>query len=286
MLEGIKARAEQQARLMASKSQPKNETSPQLNQTVCSKCNGAQGVLRTWYEDKDFTKLVDGEWITETRQIKCESWEWCTCYLQKRTLAASKITEDFKEKGFKNFSLNGRPDIVKELFQVARDYALKFKEIRKERRNSIAFLGNPGVGKTHLLMAVCNNLMHQNIPVIYFPWVEGWNEIKDDFDLLNKRVNMLKECDLLFIDDLFKGRPMDEQGRGGPTPFQLEQLFGIVNYRYLEKKPIMISSEWSFEKIVKLDEGIGSRLVQMCKDYTVEVEGNPFELNYRLVEGD
>lgn len=240
--------------------------------------------MHTWHEDKAFTKLIDGEWITETRPVKQESWEWCSCYLQKRTLSASKITDDFKEKGFKNFVADGRPEIVKVMLETAKDYTKKFESIRNERRNSIAFLGNPGVGKTHLLMAACNNLMYQNIPVIYFPWVEGWNEIKDDFDLLNKRVNMLKECELLFIDDLFKGRPMDEYGRGGPTAFQLEQLFGIVNYRYLEKKPIMISSEWSFEKIVKVDEGIGSRLVQMCKDYTVEVSGDPFQLNYRLLE--
>lgn len=249
---------------------------------ACSKCNDTQGKLSIWYEDKEFHKFIDGEWKKEVRNVKCESWQWCECYYQKRVLTASHITDDFKEKGFKNFVLADRQEVVKQMFETAKRYVLAFDGIRNQKKNSIALLGNPGVGKTHLLMAACNNLMAKEVPVIYFPWVEGWNEIKDNFDLLNQRVNLLKECELLFIDDLFKGRPLDENGKGGPTSFQLEQLFGIVNYRYLEKKPIMISSENSFEQILKIDEGIGSRLYQMCKDYTVEAQGSPFDLNYRL----
>ncbi|WP_081924383.1 ATP-binding protein [Brevibacillus borstelensis] len=280
MLEDIKARAEQQARLTASKqraSQP--NTQVKEPSTTCSKCGGKEGTLNIWYEEREFTKLVDGEPVKEKREVKCESWTWCECYYQKRVLTASRITEDFKEKGFKNFFVDGRPPIVREMFEKAKRYVRSFEGIRKQRRNSIALLGNPGVGKTRLLMAACNNLMAKGVPVTYFPWVETWNEIKDDFDLLNQRVNLLKESELLFIDDLFKGRQ-------APTPFQLEQLFAIVNYRYMEKKPIMLSSERSFADMLKIDEGIGSRLYQMCKDYTIEVQGDPFELNYRLVEGD
>lgn len=214
-----------------------------------------------------------------------ERWRFCECYWQKRVLATSKITDEFKEKGFKNFVLDGRPEIVRVMYGTAMRYVKEFEAIRNERRNSIALLGNPGVGKTHLLMAASNNLMSKGVPVTYFPWVETWNEIKDDFDLLHQRVNMLKGCELLFIDDLFKGRPQDEYGRGGPTAFQLEQLFVIVNYRYMERKPIMLSSEMTFKQILKIDHGIGSRLFEMCKGFTVESEGgDPFKMNYRLIE--
>lgn len=280
LMQQIQARAEQ-ARLMASKQRvsQSSQSEKASSKTNCTKCNGEEGKLNIWYEEREFTKWVDGEPLTEKREVKCESWTWCECYYQKRVLTASRITDDFKEKGFKNFSLDGRPPIVREMFETAKRYVRSFDEIRKQRRNSIALLGNPGVGKTHLLMAACNNLMAKGIPVTYFPWVETWNEIKDDFDLLNQRVNLLKECELLFIDDLYKGRE-------APTPFQLEQLFAIVNYRYMEKKPILLSSERTFEQMLKIDEGIGSRLYQMCRDYTVEIQGNPFELNFRLVEGE
>ncbi|HZG16933.1 MAG TPA: ATP-binding protein [Candidatus Bathyarchaeia archaeon] len=271
---------------MVSKQHASQLNTQQKEQTTCSKCNDQEGKLNIWFEEREFTKWVNGEPITEKREVKCESWTWCECHYQKRVLNASRVTDDFKAKGFKNFRVDGRPPVVREMVEMAKQYVRAFEEIRSQRRNSIAMLGNPGVGKTHVLMAACNNLMAKGVPVTYFPWVETWNEIKDDFDLLHKRVNLLKDCELLFIDDLYKGRPMDEHGKGGPTAFQLEQLFAIVNYRYMEKKPILLSSERSFEQILKIDEGIGSRLYQMCRDYSIEIQGNPFELNYRLAEGE
>ncbi|MFD2118157.1 hypothetical protein ACFSTH_11715 [Paenibacillus yanchengensis] len=30
-------------------------------------------------------------------------------------------------------------------------------------------------------MAVSNNLLDRGVEVVYFPWVEGFNSLKDDF---------------------------------------------------------------------------------------------------------
>ena len=135
-------------------------------------------------------------------------------------------------------------------------------------------VGRVGAGKTHLLMAISNNLLAKGIEVIYFPWVEGFNEIKDDFSKLEEKMSRLKKCDVLFLDDIFKGRE-------NPTAFQLEQLFGLVNYRYLNKKPVLISSEKTIAELLAIDEGIGSRLYEMCENYKVVIEGDA-KLNYRL----
>jgi DNA replication protein DnaC len=110
------------------------------------------------------------------------------------------------------------------------------------------------------------------VGVIYYPWVEGLNDLKDDFSQLNEKVKQLKEIEVLFIDDLFKGRKT-------ATDWQLEQLFEVVNYRYLNHLPILISSERDIDEICGEDEGIGARIYQMSKDLKGE-EG----LNYRLEE--
>lgn len=134
-------------------------------------------------------------------------------------------------------------------------------------------LGNSGSGKTHLLTAISNNLLDKGILVLYFPFVEGFNELKSDFDDLNNRIERMQKTDVLFIDDLFKGRKDN-------TPFQIEQMFGVINYRYINHLPILISSEKTIEDLLRIDEALGSRIYEMCKDYTVEVigEGN----NYRM----
>jgi DNA replication protein DnaC len=225
----------------------------------------------------------DEEWVLiqefdETGKLIKDFARQCECAVKKRVrrlMSSSRITSEFQQKTFKNFEQKGRPEIVQRAYKKAYDYVLAFGEIRRSRRNSVALLGRPGCGKTHLLMAVANNLLSKGIEVVYFPWVEGFNEIKDDFDKLEERITRLKRCEVLYIDDMFKGR-------GKPTDFQLEQLFGIINYRYLENLPIMVSSDRSVEDILNIDEGTGSRIFEMCKDYRVTLAGG-HELNYRLL---
>jgi DNA replication protein DnaC len=117
--------------------------------------------------------------------------------------------------------------------------------------------------------------MKKQISVLYFPFVEGFNDLKDDFDLLEEKLTKMKRVGVLFIDDLFKGREV-------PTPFQLEQMFGVINYRYLNHKPIMVSSEKTVDELCDIDEALGTRIYQMCKDYTVVIKGDRKTLNHRL----
>lgn len=206
-----------------------------------------------------------------------EVWRFCNCAERKRVkrlMEFSQITEEFKKKTFSNFQVKGMNELVSEAFYTARTYVLQFPKIRNTRRNSIMFVGRSGSGKTHLLMAVSNNLLSKGIEVVYFPWVEGFNNIKDDFSKMEERINRLRNCEVLFIDDMFKGRKE-------PTAFQIEQLFGLINYRYLHNKPILISSEKSIAQICNIDEAIGSRIVEICQDYKVAITGGT-ELNYRL----
>ena len=58
-------------------------------------------------------------------------------------------------------------------------------------------------------------------------------------------------------------------------------MFEIINYRYLNYLPIIVSSEFTIDKILGFDQGVGSRIYEMCKDYIVEVEQD-IRNNYRL----
>ncbi len=83
---------------------------------------------------------------------------------------------------------------------------------------------------------------------------------------------------MLFIDDLFK--PVN--GKPRATDWQLEQMYSVLNYRYLNHKPILLSSELTIETLVRVDEALGTRIYEMCSDYLVIIKGATYELNHRL----
>ena len=186
-----------------------------------------------------------------------EVWKECECVNYKRVqrvMKSSRITAEFQKLLFDNFTLDKRPQSVRKAFAQAKYYVKHFEELRGKRQNSIGFHGNPGTGKTHLLMAVANALMAKGVGVLYFPWVSGTNElrasIKQDGAYL-KKLQTMQSIDVLFIDDLYKGRKY-------PTDFQTEFLFDAVNERYLRHLPILLSSEKTPDDIMNMTDDDGN----------------------------
>lgn len=206
----------------------------------------------------------------------------CKCVKNDRMnklLKSSEITDEFKKLGFGNFQTGGKPQSIIDAYETSYEYFCNFIENKSKKQNSIALLGNPGSGKTHLLTAVSNNLMRkQLVAVLYFPFVEGFDDLRDDFDLLKQKLEHMKTIDVLFIDDLFK--PVN--GKPRASKFEIEKMYAVINYRYLNKKPILVSSELTVDELIKVDEALGTRIYEMCEDYIVQIVGDPMELNHRL----
>jgi DNA replication protein DnaC len=190
-------------------------------------------------------------------------------------LRQCEITEEFARLRFKNFDLEGLHEVIKIADDTAKEYAKSYFNIKGLRFNSIALLGQVGSGKTHLLSAVSNNLLNKGERVLYFPFAEGLNDLKSDLNNADFKIRKMQKVDVLFIDDLFKGKEK-------LTPFEIETVFAIINYRYVHHKPLLITSEKTIYDFIKYDEAIGSRIYEMCHDFIVHIEGDPKGLNYRL----
>ena len=154
-------------------------------------------------------------------------------------------------------------------------YFSEFDEIREKRRNSIMLCGQVGSGKSHLTIALAINFLKRKINVMYMPYRDIITNIKQnmiDEEYYRKSLAKYQMCDVLLIDDLFKGKVNESD---------INIMFEIINYRYLNFLPVIVSSEFSIDRLLSFDEGVGSRIYEMCKDYIVEVDKNIMN-NYRL----
>ena len=88
----------------------------------------------------------------------------------------------------------------------------------------------------------------------------------DRYDEMIARVSQLP---WLYIDDLFKGAI-----KGSEMQSQDQQImFDIINSRYVNRMPTIVSSEFPLDEITRADEGIGSRLKEMLEPYVYTVLG-------------
>ncbi len=158
---------------------------------------------------------------------------------------------------------------------TAAAYCTDFDEIKDNRRNSILLCGQVGSGKTHCSIAVALNFLKQRIKVLYMPYRDVITKIKQnmiDEEYYTRTISKYQLCEVLLIDDLFKGKINETD---------TNIMFEIINYRYLNFLPIIVSSEFSIDRLLTFDEGVASRIYEMSKDYVVEVEKD-IRNNYRL----
>lgn len=173
-------------------------------------------------------------------------------------LKLSGIAEEFLKKDFEGFI--PRNEELKGILSDCIDYANGFKTMEHERKNSIALVGKVGSGKTHLGMAIANKLMADVIGVLYVSYPSMIQELKqlamekEEFD---KLIFRYQNARVLFLDDFMKVTKNFET--------DLNYLYQIINYRYLNKKPLIITSELRPAKWSEHDEAVGTRIYEMAK---------------------
>lgn len=250
---------------------------------LCNICKDAGGSLVPKKAgEKTFYKDIDGSIKETTLKYDSEEWKECECAkIRKinRLIKSSEITAEFQKMGFKNFDVDKVTVPVKEMRNTALNYYKCFSDVRGTRVNSCLFIGQSGCGKTHLLTAVSNGLMReQQIPVLYFPFLDGMGNISaNDWERKAEIIQKMKDVEVLFIDDLFK--PVGKTIK--PIKWQAEVVIEVVNHRYLNNMPILISTELSLTDLLDIDEAMASRMFEMASDFTVTIDKD-MSNNFRL----
>lgn len=221
-------------------------------------------------------KCRDMGYILQRDENGCEVARKCECCdtkHAKRMLMRSGISEEFQKKTFDNFNTMGNRQLENAKYK-AMQYAKHFCSTEHDRCNSIMFAGQVGAGKTHLGTAICGTLMQNEVAVTYMAYRNAVTKIKQsivDEEAYGRELNQYSLARVLYIDDLLKGRLTDSD---------VNIMYEIVNYRYMNNMPIIISTEKMPSELIAFDEAIGSRLIEMCRGNIIQLQGK--ELNYRL----
>lgn len=143
----------------------------------------------------------------------------------------------------------------------------------------LGYFGRSGAGKTHICIAVCQELVKKKLtPFRYAPYRSIMRQLRAnifDDERYGELMSDLVETELLYIDDLLK---FAQDQKGETIQDELRILYDIVNERYLRNKITVFSSEYTVKDIIAMDEALGSRMRELIGEYGYKCEGN----NYRL----
>lgn len=96
---------------------------------------------------------------------------------------------------------------------------------------NVLLLGSVGVGKTHMACALARHAWDDGLNVLFLPVVELLDQLRPDGikDAMSRATN----ADVLVLDDLGGERPTDWTG---------ERLYAVINRRWLEERPTIVTS--------------------------------------------
>ncbi len=139
--------------------------------------------------------------------------------------------------------------------------------------------GQVGIGKTHLCTSICRHFIEKGMPTRYMLWTDVSKQLKAKIndDGYYSIIKPYKDIEVLYIDDFFKVK----KGQM-PTNADVNIAFDILNSRLFDKNKVtIISSEFTIEQLMPVDEATISRIVEKAQQFTINV-GEDTNKNYRL----
>lgn len=139
------------------------------------------------------------------------------------------------------------------ILKLCREYVINFDPKHSE---SLLFMGDTGLGKTHLTISMVYELLNSGFNVIYGAAYNLFSEMETEhFDRhTNTGYNAAVGCDLLVIDDL---------GGEFVSPYIQSLFYNIVNTRDLAGLPTVINTNLTMSEIAsRYTPRVASRLIK------------------------
>ena len=192
----------------------------------------------------------------------------CDCWrdqLADRLMADARLPRRYQHCSFDNFLTYGNGSLERAV-TFARRLAGEFPVVER----GLFLLGPPGVGKTHLVVAVLRDVVrYRGARAIFYDTRELLRIIRHTYDPVVQATEIevlrpVMEADLLVLDDL---------GAEKTSEWVEETLNLIVNHRYSEKRVTVFTSNYEDKPdasdpdtlLCRIGFRMRSRLHEMCE---------------------
>lgn len=156
---------------------------------------------------------------------------------------------------FENFNRTGNPKaefVSPQEVASLSDALNSAEEFARELKGWLLLEGAYGCGKTHLAAAIANACVQRGVPTLFITVPDLLDSLRfaynDPETTFERRFDDIRAADLLVMDDF---------GTQNATPWAQEKLFQIINYRYINKLPTVITTNLILDEI---ESRIRSRL--------------------------
>lgn len=182
----------------------------------------------------------------------------------ERLFEAGRIPARFRHATFESFDRSRQPAA----YDAARRYVDEWEAVRREGR--WLFLGGDvGTGKSHLAYAILQALLRRGVAGMAATVPDLLDELRPGRDDEADRLRVLKTVPLLVLDDL---------GAERHTEWVTERLFVILNARYADRLPTVITSNLRLQELEGITgwQRITDRILECAE--IVHVKGESYRL--------
>jgi DNA replication protein DnaC len=176
--------------------------------------------------------------------------EVCVCrqrdvshQVRERLYSLSRLDE-LKGLTFDTFQPRGRKGIGEMQAQSLEDAYNISRKFAQSLNGWFLLQGGYGCGKTHLVAAIANFAVGMGVPTLFLTVPDLLDMLRFSYDsedtTFEQRFNEIRNASLLVLDDF---------GTQNATEWAQEKLFQIINYRYINKLPTVITTNLSLEEI-------------------------------------
>ena len=194
--------------------------------------------------------------------------DWCEClYRLTNKMAAEELNENapLDKSRFNNFDIERYSDKTdkdntvssRNIMQRNFEYCELFAEQFNGKGSGILMVGNTGLGKTHLSLAIANKLIENGFCVVYGSVTELIRKINSEqFDNVEgDTMSLVKSCDLLILDDL---------GVENKSEWNASLLYEIINTRQNKRAPMIINTNLDLDELTQCyGDRLSSRMFSM-----------------------